>query len=108
VKCNEQKSYLSINLYRFFGDFQAHVSISSTFLTAFSYKCVLRSFRSFFVHTGINFINVLGTPFSYESLFGSFSQVTIWLWQKYESTFVQKSARKMLMKLTTDWRRLPT
>jgi hypothetical protein len=81
------------------------VSISPTFLTAFSYESVL---RSFFVHTGINFINVLDTHFSYESLFGSFSLVTIWLWQKYESTFAQKSVRKMLMKLTTDWRRLPT
>jgi hypothetical protein len=50
---------------------------------------------------GVNFINVLRAPFSYKSILGSFSLVTV----KFE-TFRRKitgakAAHKMLMKLTT-------
>jgi len=55
--------------------------------------------------TGVNFINILCARFLYKSALRSFSLVTFWLWQNdfdEKSTFVQKSAHKMLMKLTID------
>ena len=34
--------------------------------------------------------NILRAPFLYESLFGSFSLVTFWLWWKYENIYLRK------------------
>jgi len=54
-----------------------------------------------FMKPGVDFIIVLHTPFSTESLLRSLSLVMFWLcnffWRK---SFVSKAARKMLMKLT--------
>jgi len=41
--------------------------------------------------SGVNFINISRTNFSYESALHSFSLATFWLWRKYKSTFVQKN-----------------
>jgi len=49
------------------------------------------SFKPVSGHQGVNFINILHTHFSYKSALPSFSLVTFWLWQKYKSTFVQKT-----------------
>ena len=54
------------------------------------------SFHSKWCQQGVNYINVICTRFSYESLLGSFFLVTFW----QKSTFVQKNAQKTLMKLT--------
>ncbi len=52
---------------------------------------------------GVNFINILGARFLYESALPSFSLVTVWLWQKdfgKKALLYKKCARKLLMKLT--------
>jgi len=49
---------------------------------------------------GVNFINILRGRCLYKSALHSFSLVTFWLLQKYESTSVQETQLKMLMKLT--------
>jgi hypothetical protein len=59
---------------------------------------ISRSRRIFMESKGVNFINVLRDTFSYTSLFGSFSLVMF----GFEQNFVQKRARKTLMKLTED------
>jgi len=46
--------------------------------------------------SGVNFINILRVPFSYQSYLRSFSLVTVWL-----CDFLAKAVRKMLMKLFT-------
>ena len=58
----------------------------------FGYSYFCHSLRS-----GVNFINFIGTNFSYERCFGSFLLVTYGLVPK----FCTKKARKMLMKLTS-------
>jgi len=42
-------------------------------------------------HSGENFTNILRAPFSHKSASHLNSLVTFWLWQKYESTFIQKT-----------------
>ncbi len=52
---------------------------------------------------GVNFINVLCSPFSYESDLQSFSIVTVWLCNFFSRILAQKlAACKMLIKLTTN------
>jgi hypothetical protein len=48
----------------------------------------------------VNFINIIQACFSYECPFGSFYYVHVTRKKAAEKTFVQKSARIMLMKLT--------
>jgi len=50
--------------------------------------------------TGVNFINIFCTLFSYESLFWQLFLATFCLWQKKS---YEKHARKTLMKSTTGW-----
>jgi len=51
---------------------------------------------------GVNFINILRTRFSYKSELCHFSLITVWLYDFLAKGYRQKSARKMLMKLTID------
>ncbi len=54
-------------------------------------------------YSGVNFINILRTNFSYERCFGSFFLVTctyMYVEKAAETTFVKKCALIMLMKLT--------
>ena len=49
----------------------------------------------------VNFIHILFAPFSYESALCSFSLNTFWLGDFCQKNIGAKTARKMLMKLTT-------
>jgi hypothetical protein len=50
---------------------------------------------------GVNFINVLSAPYSYESILGSFSLVTVKFEIFWRKNIGAKDAQKMLMKLNT-------
>jgi len=48
----------------------------------------------------VNYINILLAPFLYESTLGSFSLVTVWLWNFLMPKYCRKAPHKMLMKST--------
>jgi len=52
---------------------------------------------------GVNFINVLGTNFSYEHCFSSFFYVHVTREKLLKQRSYEKFASKMLTKLTPDW-----
>jgi len=53
-----------------------------------------------FRRTGVNFINILHTNFSYSSALHSFSLITVWLCNFWQKNIGAKAAHKMLTKLT--------
>ncbi len=53
---------------------------------------------------GVNFIKILREPFLYLSLLRSFSLVTCWLCSFWSKNINKKAARKMLMKLTPEFK----
>jgi len=59
-------------------------------------KSILFENRKKILSSGVNFINVFRTLFSYECRFGSFFSM-------YVQHLYEKSVRKMLMKLTADY-----
>jgi len=53
------------------------------------------------MNSGVNFINILRAPFSYESILGSLSLVTVKFEIFWRKNIGAKADHKMLMKLTT-------
>ncbi len=67
-------------------------------------KNMNREWLTWFSHIGGNFINILRTNFSYQRRFGSFFYKHVTREKLPKQRSYEKSARKMLLKLTP-WRR---